>query len=342
MTAFRGGLIGCGFFAVNHLHAWREIEGADIAALCDRDPERLQRVGDAFGIARRYLDADAMFAQETLDFVDIATTVDSHRALVERAATAGVPAICQKPFAPSMDDARAMVNACARANVALMVHENFRWQRPIQAVRAVIDEGSVGEVFWARASFRSAFDVFAAQPYLATQDRFIIEDLGIHILDIARFLFGEATRLTARTQRVNANIRGEDVATILLEHKSGATSIVDCSYATRLEEDPFPQTILEIDGSRGTIRLGQDYRMIVVTERGTTASDVAPQLRSWAQRPWFNIQDSVHAIQKHWIEQLASGGEPQTSGRDNLHTLELVNAAYQSAALGATIELRRD
>ncbi len=340
MAVLRGGLIGCGFFAVNHLHAWREIEGADIVAICDRDPERLQRAGDEFGIARRYIDADAMFAKEALDFVDIATTVASHRALVERAAAAGVPAICQKPFATSMDDARAMVAACARANVALMVHENFRWQRPIQAVRAVIDEGSIGDVFWSRASFRSAFDVFSGQPYLATQDRFIIEDLGIHILDVARFLLGEATRLTARTQRVNPNIRGEDVATILMEHESGATSIVDCSYATRLERDPFPQTLLEIDGRRGSIRLGQDYRMTVATERGTTTSDVTPQLRSWAQRPWFNIQDSVHAIQKHWIERLTVGGEPQTSGRDNLRTLELVHAAYASAASGATVELR--
>jgi predicted dehydrogenase len=342
MTSFRGGLIGCGFFAINHLHAWREIAGADIVALCDRDPERLRTVGDAFGIARRYADAEAMLAEEALDFVDIATTVDSHRALVERAAAARVPAICQKPFATSMRDARAMVEACERAGIALMVHENFRWQRPIQAVRAVIEEGAIGEVFWARASFRSAFDVFSGQPYLATQERFIIEDLGIHVLDIARFLLGEATRLTARTQRINPSIRGEDVATILLEHRSGATSIVDCSYATRLANDPFPETLLEIDGSRGSIRLGQDYRMTVVTDRGTTLSDVTPHLRSWAQRPWFNIQDSVHAIQAHWIEQLRTGGEPQTSGRDNLRTLELVSAAYRSAESGATVALGDD
>ena len=219
-----------------------------------------------------------------------------------------------------------------------MVHENFRWQRPIQAVRAVIDEGSIGDVFWSRASFRSAFDVFSGQPYLATQDRFIIEDLGIHILDVARFLLGEATRLTARTQRVNPNIRGEDVATILMEHESGATSIVDCSYATRLERDPFPETLLEIDGRRGSIRLGQDYRMTVATG-GADHVDVTPQLRSWAQRPWFNIQDSVHAIQKHWIERLIAGGEPQTSGRDNLKTLALVEAAYASARTGETLAM---
>ena len=82
----RGGLIGCGFFAVNHMHGWRDVEGAEIVAICDRDPERLTDVGDQFGIARRYADAAEMLANEKLDFVDIATTVTSHRPLVELAA----------------------------------------------------------------------------------------------------------------------------------------------------------------------------------------------------------------------------------------------------------------
>src|SRR5207244_627607 len=85
-------------------------------------------VGDQFGIERRYSDAAALFANETLDFADIATTVGSHRPLVEMAAANRVPVICQKPFAPTLADAKAMVKACADAGVPLMVHENFRWQ----------------------------------------------------------------------------------------------------------------------------------------------------------------------------------------------------------------------
>src|SRR3546814_144192 len=82
-----------------------------------------------------------------------------------------------------------------------------------------------------------------AQPYLAEGDRFIIEDLGIHILDVARLVMGEAATLTCRTQRVNPAVRGEDVATILLGHTSGATSVVDCSYATPVHDELFPQKI---------------------------------------------------------------------------------------------------
>ena len=249
------------------------------------------------------------------------------------AAAAGVPCICQKPFANTLDDARAMVAACDAAGVALMVHENFRWQTPIQAVRRAIDEGRIGTPFWGRLSFRSAYNVYRTQPYLAEGRRFIVEDLGIHILDIARFLLGDVATLSASMQRINPRIAGEDVATMLLRHASGATSVVDCSYASPRGQELFPQTLVEIDGSEGSLRLDAGYRLTVHhRQRGTTVSDCEPPLHPWAERPWFNIQDSVVNIQAHWLACLRDGREPQTSGRDNLRTLALVEAAYASAA----------
>lgn len=339
MTDLRGALIGCGFFAINQMHAWRDVAGANIVAVCDRDPARLALVGDQFGIAARYADAGEMLAGEALDFVDIATTVPSHRPLVELAASHRLPVICQKPFAASMADAEAMVAACEHAGVPLMVHENFRWQSPIQAVRRAIDSGEIGEPFWGRVSFRSAFDVFSGQPYLARGKRFIIEDLGIHSLDIARFLFGDARRLTARTRRVNPAIAGEDVATMLLDHVNGMTSVVDCSYATRLAVEPFPETVVEVDGTEGTIRLAQGYELTVTGRSGTIRRNVAPSLLPWAARPWHNIQESVFAIQQHWVDCLREGREPGTSGRDNLKTSALVEAAYASAENGSLVVL---
>jgi D-apiose dehydrogenase len=107
----RGALIGCGFFSKNHLHAWNEIDNAEIVAICDTDSERLKATAREFGIARTYTDASAMLASERLDFVDIATTVRSHRPLVEMAARAGIAVICQKPFASTLNDAKAMVDA---------------------------------------------------------------------------------------------------------------------------------------------------------------------------------------------------------------------------------------
>lgn len=333
----RGALIGCGFFADNQLHAWREVEGAEIVALCDRDPARLSRAATMFGAPRTHDDADALFAEGGFDFVDIATTVASHLPLVAAAARAGVHVICQKPFAATMADARAMVDACEAAGVTLMVHENFRWQSPIRAAGAALAQ--IGAPFWGRVSFRSGYDVYAGQPYLATDERFIVQDLGIHALDIARFLFGEVETLSASLRRVNPAIRGEDVATMLLKHVGGATSVVDCSYASRRETDTFPQTLLEVDGETGALRLDAGYRLSVWDGAQRADADVAPELLAWAERPWFNIQESVRAIQRHFVEALRAGRPPETSGRDNLATLALVEAAYESAATGRTIEM---
>lgn len=341
MAALNGALIGCGFFAINHLNAWRDIEregGARLVAICDRNEARLREVQAMFGIERAYADAAEMFARETLDFVDIATTAPTHRTLVEMAAESRVPTICQKPFAPTIEDARAMVKACADAGVPLMVHENFRWQSPLIAVKQAIDSGAIGTPYWGRVSFRSGYDVFAGQPYLAEGERFIVEDLGVHVLDTARFLFGDVSGLTARLQRVNPRVKGEDVATMLLAHADGATSVVDCSYSSRLEEELFPQTIVEVDGSEGSIRLKPGYVLSVTTKGGTETRDVSPPLLPWAEKPWHNVQESVLLIQKHWVDCLRSGREPSTSGRDNLKTFQLVEAAYLSGRTGETVD----
>ncbi len=323
MTTLRGGLIGCGFFAVNHLHAWRDVQGADIVCICDRDAQRLELIGNQFNITKRYSDAATMMAAEKLDFVDIATTAPTHRALVELAAARSIAVICQKPFATTLADAKTMIAACISANVPLMVHENFRWQSALLAVKKVLESEEIGPAFWGRVSFRSAYDVFSGQPYLAQGERFIVEDLGIHALDVARFLFGDVLNVSARIKRVNPAIKGEDVATALLDHGNGITSVVDCSYASVLESELFPQTLIEIDGSLGSIRLGAGYKLGITTRTGTRHVDVSPPVLPWASKPWHNIQESVLLIQQHWVDCLSSQKEPATSGLDNLQTLAL-------------------
>jgi D-apiose dehydrogenase len=339
MTNLRGTLIGCGFFAVNQMHGWRDVVGADIIAICDTNPARLTTIGDQFNISACYADARTMLESERPDFVDIATTVPSHRALVELAAELKIPVICQKPFAQNIADAKAMVAACAETYTPLMVHENFRWQSAIMNVKRVIAQNEIGKPFWGRISFRSAYDVFSGQPYLAEGERFIVEDLGIHALDVARFLLGDAHSVSARITRINPNIKGEDVATMLLDHGAGVTSIVDCSYATKQETEAFPETVIEIDGDQGSLRLSKGYKLAVTTATGTRREDVSPPLLPWASKPWHNIQESVVLIQQHWIDCLKAKREPATSGRDNLQTFALVEAVYESARSGKTISV---
>lgn len=103
--------------------------------------------------------------------------------------------------------------------------------------------------------------MFPGKPYPATDPRFIIQNLGIHVLDIARTLFGEDERLPARTARINpANYR-DDVMAILMDNAGGVTWVMGCSCATRREEN-FPRSLIEIDGTQGTLRLEAGYRLM--------------------------------------------------------------------------------
>jgi predicted dehydrogenase len=241
----------------------------------------------------------------------------------------------QKPLAPCWEDCLAMVQACRRGGVTMMVHENFRFQAPMLAARQVVESGVLGALRFGRVSFRTAFDVFAGQPYLAREKRLIILDLGIHVLDLARVFFGEAATVYCQTQRTRPDIRAEDMATMLLRHESGADCIVDCSYSSRIEPDPFPQTLLHIEGVRGSLQLLEGLRMVVVSDGVVTHTDVSSPLLSWTSQPWHVAQESVLNTQRHFVECLRGGRAPQTSGEDNLRTYALVEAAYRSAATGA-------
>lgn len=335
MKTLRGGLIGCGFFAQNQMNGWREVDNVDIVAVADSNRERAESFATEFRIPKVYTDAVLMLQEQQLDFVDVITQAGSHRPLVELAASHRTPVICQKPMANSVEDARAMVLACQSVGIPFMVHENFRWQHPLRVLKKIVADGEIGNLFFGRILFRSGYDPSLNQPYLAEDPRFILADVGVHILDVARFFFGEVVHLTCQTQRVNPRIKGEDVATVLLKMASGATCVSELSYASKTTHDPFPQTLVHLEGTLGRATLHQDYRIEI--DLGDGVREVLPTLPTyaWSTPPFEAVQDSVVAIQRHWAECLQSGREPETSGRDNLKTLELVFGSYLSAEKNA-------
>jgi len=333
------GVVGCGFFAQNHLHAWGDLrgEGAEIAAVCDIDPAKAKAAAERFGVPCWFTDAETMFREQSLGLVDIATRMDTHGPLVELALQHRVPTIVQKPFASTLADCRAMVQAADAAGVFLAVHENFRFQTPIRKVREVLRTGDIGEPSWARISFRTGYDIYAGQPYLRDEQRFVIVDLGAHVLDVARVLLGEAEHVTAETQKRNPQVRGEDTATMLVRHRSGAVSVVECTYGSRRIPDSFPETLIEIEGSRGAIALKTGCVMELTVDGEMTTMDVDAPLLGWAERPWHVVQESVFATCAHMLAAVKAGRDADTSGRDNLRTFALCEAAYESAASGKAV-----
>jgi D-apiose dehydrogenase len=329
----RAGLIGCGFYASNHLNAWRDLgEEVELAAICDLDGEKAQAAAEAFGVPHWHTDAAVMMREERLDFVDIVTTMPSHKPLVLLAAHHKLPTIVQKPLAPTWQEGVDMVEACAAAGAPLMVHENFRFQSPMLEVRRVLASGAIGEPTWGRITWRTGYDIYAGQPYLAREERFILLDIGVHVLDLARVLMGEVERVYCEAQSVRPGIAGEDAATITLRHRSGAVSLVDCSYAAKRDPDPFPEVLLEMEGRRGSLILSPGLELKVTSDGETVTRSLRTPLLAWTTEHWHVSQESVLNTQRHWIECLRARREPETSGRDNLKTYALAEAAYQSAA----------
>jgi D-apiose dehydrogenase len=334
----RFAIFGAGFWSRFQLAGWRELEGAECVAVCDRDRGKAEALAGRFGVPASYDDPEALFRREEVDFVDIVTDVDSHATLARLAASRGKAAICQKPLAPSLGEAGRLVDACRAAGVPLLVHENWRWQAPLRELKRVLDARAIGTPFRARVDFCSGFSVFDNQPFLATLERFILADIGSHILDVARFLFGEAETLYCRTGRVHRAIKGEDVATVVLGMRGGATVTCNMAYAGNpLEHDRFPETYVFVEGDAGSVELGPDLWIRTTTAGGTHARRVVPPRYAWADPDYALIHASIVPCHANLLAALRGEGEAETTGADNLETVRLVEASYQSAATGEVV-----
>jgi predicted dehydrogenase len=290
-ASHRVGIVGCGFFAPNHARGWAHLPRATIGALCDRDEARAERLAEMLDLdVPIFNEVTAMADHVALDFIDIITTPPSHPALIAFAAERQLAAIVQKPMALTLPESTKMVALMRQAGLPFMVHENFRFQTPIAAVGEIVRSGEIGSPVYARIAFRTGFDIYAGQPYLAQEKRFVLADLGVHVLDVARFLLGEFTMLSCLTQRVKSGIAGEDMATVLCRSVSGATCIIECSYASRLPADHFPQTLIAVEGIAGSVHLNAEYEVVVNSSSGMRRFVARPAALPWSQPPW----DAVH------------------------------------------------
>jgi len=333
------GIIGCGFWANYQIAAWRQAEPAMQFVFCDQVLENAQKMAESFQSSAVYGDVGAMLAAEKMDLIDIITPPDSHAALTTQVAQKGIPVVCQKPMALNLTDAQAMVDECARQGVALFIHENFRWQMPLRHLKQRIESGCIGVPFRARIYFNSRFPVFENQPALATLDQFIVADLGVHLLDVCRFLFGEARALYCQTQRVNPGIRGEDVATILLKMDRGVTCTVELSYASTVAYECFPQTLVEVEGDQGAISLLPNYTFSITSKAETITERISLPEYSWVHPQYAVVQSSMVALHQNILAAIRERVPAETTGEDNLKTLRLMHAAYESAATNHAITL---
>lgn len=324
-------IFGAGFWSSYQIAAWNELEGVEIVALYNRSKDKGEKRAFQSSIPAFYDNPNELLSKEKIDCIDIITSPDTHEELVELVANYAIPVICQKPMAPKLDAAKRMVTLMQERNIPFMVHENWRWQAPIRAVKQELDKNVIGNPFRARITYSNNFPIFVNQPFLKDLHQFMLIDMGTHILDVARFLFGEAKSMYCQIASVTDGIKGEDVVTISLQMKNGMHCIVEMSYASKLEEDIFPQTLIQIEGAKGSISLKKDYKVTTALTNKTHMLEAKPTLYSWIDPQYALVQSSIVDTNRNILDSLRGKTNCETTGIDNLKTLQLVFSAYESA-----------
>lgn len=337
----RFALFGTGFWARYQMSAWREVPGAQCVALYNRTAAKALALAREFGVPETsvYDDPASLLDREKLDFVDIVTSVETHRHLSELCLNRGLPTICQKPMAPTLADAESMLACACRHGRPLFIHENWRWQTPLRALHQELQKGGLGRPWRAHLHYANSFPVFANQPFLKDLEHFILTDMGTHLLDVVRFLFGEVDTLAAHTHKVNREIRGEDAATLLCRMKNGMSVVVDLSYASRLEKERFPQTYITIEGEDASLELSFDYWIKTTTKAGVTGFRAPPPHYSWADARYELVHSSIVDCNRNLLGGLRGETMAETTAEDNLQTLRLVFASYAAAARNTIVHL---
>jgi predicted dehydrogenase len=326
-------VFGTGFWAGYQLAAWGELSDAKCIALCDRNKDKAESMGNRFGISAIYDDPEKLIVEQKPKVIDILTDPGTHSLLVHLAAKHRIPVICQKPLAPTLAEAESMVEACRSVGIPLLVHENWRWQTPIREFKKVLDSGIIGEIFRARIDMVSGFPVFANQPNLAELEQFILTDMGSHILDVARFLFGEPSSLYCQTRRTLPHVKGENVATVMMNMNHRKTTVI-CQMGypeAPLEKDCFPETLFFVEGDRGSVEVAPGFWLRTTTKEGTLSRKVSPPIYSWANPAYAVVHSSMVPCHEDLIKHLCGRKTAETTGEDNLKTIKLIFAAYDSA-----------
>ncbi|MBB3593372.1 putative dehydrogenase [Rhizobium sp. BK529] len=329
----RVGMIGAGWVSEYHLPAWKKQSArADIVAIADPSARALEAKSQNFGIARSYPSAEAMFAEETLDAVDICAPREAHVELVQLAAANGVDILCQKPLAPDYDQAAALIAGLPKST-RLMVHENWRFRAYYRRLKAWLQEGLAGEIRQVQFEFFSSGMIADAegdrpalirQPFFRRQQRLLVMEIMIHHLDTLRYLLGEMEVIAARLERSNDDIIAEDVAAVVLRRlDDGVIITVNANLAVH-GAPPAPRDHLRIFGAQATLEL-----------EGSRLSATGLVRREEEFDADTVYQEAYDATIAHFLDGLDGRVKMETVPDDNMKTLALVEEIYRRSRFDA-------
>jgi predicted dehydrogenase len=157
MTKFRAAIVGLGFGA-EFIPIYKRHPHAEMFAICQRNRDSLDRIGDAFGIERRYTDYAELLKDPDVDFVHINTPIPDHAAMSIAALEAGKHVACTVPMATSVEDCRRIVELCDRTGLKYMMMETVVFSREFLFVQELLRRGDLGKLQFLQASHQQDMD----------------------------------------------------------------------------------------------------------------------------------------------------------------------------------------
>jgi UDP-N-acetyl-2-amino-2-deoxyglucuronate dehydrogenase len=327
----RAGIIGAGFISNYHIPGLLQA-GAEIVMVSSLVAEEAERQSARYGIPHRSTDYRDLLARPDIDVAVILTPDATHREIVVAAAQAGKAILLQKPMARTSDECREIIEAADKAKVFLYVSFMHRYFPEVQAVRDLLAKDALGHPLSIRQRNATAGANWA--PWFYQKENVgggVVMQLGVHGIDLLRYLFGEivAVRATTTLMKKERILKdgtvvkptNEDLALATYRFASGAMASHEMVYNEVAGTDRFR---LEIYGEKGTAWLR--------TERGA--------LTYWAPSylgtdGWFvpSLPDEDLGLRqhRHFLQMLTGEAPKDASDRDGLASILVAEAIYRSA-----------
>jgi predicted dehydrogenase len=349
--SFGVAVFGCGGVSGGHFAAYATNPRTELIAAVDVRPELAQAAAERWGARRWYSSVAEALADPEIQIADLCLPHDFHAPVAIQAARAGKHIFVEKPIANTLDEADAMIAACHENGVLLMVDQTKRYQNRHRTLKRLLDAGYVGDPIMVRAAYLQ--DITYAWQHMEPQRLAtywkhdgVISGIGIHVLDLLRWLVGEAVEVQAvasTSDLIDPARKTEDTGIVLLRFANGCVGEATSSYVLK---DPrlgssWDVMPIEIYGRDGAIQMDWNDTITVTSHKiggeagaGTFQVHAAPPVG--APRP--PVEGMAGAIE-HLVECLATGAQPLTHGEDARASLELVEAAYRSLREGRAIRL---